>query len=70
MRPGSLKRVPQGYPSDHSFVEDLKRTCFFLMVTYTPEQVIAPDFLQRFVANCRAEAPFMSFLAMALGVPW
>jgi hypothetical protein len=36
----------------------------------TEEQVCAPDFLDRFLENCRVEAPMMAFLARAVGVPW
>ena len=41
-----------------------------LLPPFNPEeQVCAPDFLDRFLENCRVEAP-MAFLARAVGVPW
>ncbi len=70
LRPGSLKRLPRGYAGDHPCAEDLKRTSFFLTVTYTDDEVIAADFIERFIYNWRSEAPFMAFLARALGLPW
>lgn len=70
LRPGSLKRLPRGYAGDHPCAEDLKRTSFFLTVSCTDGEVIAADFIERFIYNCRSEAPFTAFLARALGMPW
>jgi len=70
LRPGSLKRVPRGYAGNHPCAEDLKRTSFFLTVSCTDDEVIAADFIKRFIYNCRSEAPFTAFLARALGMPW
>jgi len=34
------------------------------------DEVIAADFIKRFIYNCRSEAPFMALLARALEKPW
>jgi len=60
LRPGSLKRLPRGYAGDHPCAEDLKRTSFFAKASYTDDEVIAAEFIER----------FMAFLARALGMPW
>ena len=67
---GSLKTPPRGYPKDHPFVEDLKRTDFSAGHSFTEKEACAPDFLDRFVATCRAAAPFTEFLADALDLPF
>ncbi len=66
----SLRTAPRGYPKDHPFVEDLKRTDFSAGRTFSEKQACAPDFLDRFIATCRAGAPFTEFLTEALGLPF
>jgi uncharacterized protein (TIGR02453 family) len=66
----ALKRPPQGYPPDHAFVEDLKRKGYFAHAKYSADDVVSPNFLDRFIENCKIEAPLLVFLAHAVGVPW
>ena len=66
----SLKRAPQGYDPDHPFVDDLKRKSHTWHVRFSEDEVCAPDFLDEYIAVCRAAAPFQRFLARALDVPW
>ena len=66
----SLKRPPAGYPADHPFIDDLMRKGFFASVKYTQAEVTARDFLDRYIENCRTEAPMLSFLANAVGAAW
>lgn len=66
----SAKRVPAGFPADHPAAEDLKRKDFISMRPYAREEVLSPDFLDRYVADCAAASPFMSFLTRAVGLPW
>jgi len=66
----ALKRPPAGYPVDHPFADDLKRKGFFASVRYTHAEVIANDFLDRYIENCRLEAPLLAFLANAVGATW
>jgi uncharacterized protein (TIGR02453 family) len=65
-----LKRPPQGYDAEHPLVEDLKRKDFITSQKLTDQQVCAADFLERFVALCRGEAPFVGFLTRAMGLPF
>jgi len=65
-----LKRPPQGYDPEHPLVEDLKRKSYTWHAMYTEKQACAPDFLDRYVAACKQAAPFMRFLARAVGAPW
>ncbi len=66
----SLKRPPRGYPADHVHVEDLKRKDFAAMLRWTPEDLVAADFLDRYVDACRSMDPLQHFLAEAVGIQW
>ena len=66
----SLKRVPPGYDPEHRFVEDLKRKDFLVGRPFTDAQVVAPDFTDRFLEECRRLAPFNAFLSKAMGTEW
>jgi len=65
-----LKRAPQGYDPNHPFVEDLKRKSYTWHVPYSEREACAPDFMDQFVAACRAANPFNRFLAKAVDAPW
>jgi uncharacterized protein (TIGR02453 family) len=65
-----LQRVPKAYSADHPFADDLRRKSYSAQSKYTEEQVARHDFLDRFIENCRTEAPLMEFLAQAVGVDW
>ena len=65
-----LKRPPRGFDPNHPFIEDLKRKDFIGVSALTQRDVCADDFLERFTARCRAAAPFMEYLTMAVGLSW
>ncbi len=66
----ALKRVPAGYDPDHPFAEDLKLKDLYTMARFTDRQVCSPDFMQRFLAACRAASPLVAFLTRSLSLPW
>ncbi len=66
----ALKRVPQGFPPDHPWAEDLKRKDFYIGTGFTDAQVLAPDFLDRFTGACVQAVPLVKFLCKALDLPW
>jgi len=66
----ALKRRPQGFDPAHPLIEDLKRKDFVAMAPLSEEQAMAADFLAHFTAACRAAAPFMRYLATAIGQPF
>lgn len=66
----SLKRPPSGFSKTHPFIEDLMRKDFITSRAFTREDVCAPDFLRRWVEECRAMAPLVGFLCAALELPW
>lgn len=66
----SLKKVPAGFPPDHAMAEDLRRKDFISTVTYSREQVLAADFVDRYVAGLHAAAPLVRFLCGAIGLPF
>jgi len=66
----SLKRPPAGFPADHPFVEDLKRTDFVGVVDLTEHDVLDEGFLDRAATAFAAARPFMRFLCKALQVPF
>ena len=64
----SLKRPPRGYDADHPLVEDLKRKDFIAAISFPESQVLEDDFLEWFAGIARRGAPFVEFLANAVGV--
>ncbi len=67
---GQLKRPPRGYPGDHPFIEDLKRTDFVAVQDLAEEDVFDEGFLDRVAASFAATRPFMRFLCQALQTPF
>jgi uncharacterized protein (TIGR02453 family) len=63
-----LHRPPQGFPADHPLIDDLKRRDFTASARLTQARVTAPGFLDDYLAEVRAGAPFMKFLCEALGL--
>ena len=66
----TLKRVPQGFASDHPCAEDLKLKDFYTTLSFTNAQVLAPDFLDQVTRACQWAAPLVAFLCKALDLPW
>jgi uncharacterized protein (TIGR02453 family) len=66
----ALKRVPAGFDPAHPAADDLRLKDFYTYSPLTERQVCAPDFLERFTAECRRTAPLMAFLSKALELPW
>ncbi len=62
----SLKRPPRGYPPDHPFVDDLRRTDFLGLRTLDHAAITEPDFVEEVAASFAAAQPFMRFLCRAL----
>ena len=67
---GSLKRPPPGYPADHPYVDDLKRTDFLGLEGLAEQAVLDAGFLDSVAAAFAASRPFMRFLCDALKVPF
>jgi uncharacterized protein (TIGR02453 family) len=66
----ALVRPPRGYDPEHPLIEDLKRKDFVAVAGLTERDVLAADFLERFIGLCRDGAPFVRFLCGATGVPF
>jgi uncharacterized protein (TIGR02453 family) len=66
----TLKRAPGGYDLGHPFIEDLKRKDFVVISPCPEGEACAPDFIDRFTESCQLAAPFVQFLARAIGLPW
>ncbi|MEM7585223.1 MAG: DUF2461 domain-containing protein [Acidobacteriota bacterium] len=66
----SLKRGPKGFDPEHPLIEDLKRKDFVGITTFEEADALAPDFLDRYAAACRAGAPLTRFLTRALELDW
>jgi uncharacterized protein (TIGR02453 family) len=66
----SLKRPPCGFPADHPFVEDLKRTDFIGLRDLTEQDVLDEAFPDNAAASFAASRPFMRFLCEALTAPF
>ncbi|HSF29013.1 MAG TPA: TIGR02453 family protein [Candidatus Tectomicrobia bacterium] len=65
-----LKRAPSGYDPEHPCIEDLKRKDFVVIAPFSEGEACAPDFIDTFTNTCQLAAPFVEFLARALGLPW
>ena len=66
----ALKRPPRGYPADHPFVDDLKRTDFIAGCTLTDADLFHGDSVTRIAKRFEAATPLMKFLCRAVGVPF
>jgi uncharacterized protein (TIGR02453 family) len=67
---GSLKRPPRGFPPDHRYVEDLKRTDFLGFRELREQDVLGKGFLNYVADRFTASRPFMRFLCEALKAPF
>jgi len=66
----SLKRGPRDIPLDHPHIDDLKRTDFILLSTYSEEETIHSGFIERVVDEIRTAKPWMRFLCKAMDLPY
>jgi uncharacterized protein (TIGR02453 family) len=66
----SLKRPPNGYPSDHPHLADLKRKDFITMSEFSDAEVCAADFPDHFLDACRQAGPLVRFVSKALGLAY
>ena len=64
----SLIRPPKGFDPDHPLIDDLKRKDFIAGTKLTQKTVTSPDFMDEYTRICKVGAPFMKFLAEAVGV--
>jgi uncharacterized protein (TIGR02453 family) len=67
---GSLKRPPRGFPSDHPWMEDLKRTDFIGLEELEERDVLHKGFSDHVAASFAAGRPLMRFLCDALAIPF
>jgi uncharacterized protein (TIGR02453 family) len=66
----SLKRPPRGFPADHPWIEDLKRTDFIGLEELEERDILGKGFLDHVADSFTASRPFMRFLCDALNVPF
>jgi uncharacterized protein (TIGR02453 family) len=66
---GSLKRSPRGFPADHRWIEDIKRTDFIAVEELEERDVLRKRFLDHVAVSFAASRPFMRFLCDALLIP-
>ena len=66
----SLKRQPLGFPADHPFLDDLKRTYFVGVADLIEQDVLDEGFLDQVAALFTAGRPFVRFLCDALRMPF
>jgi uncharacterized protein (TIGR02453 family) len=62
-----LKRAPAGFDASHRFIEDLRRKDFYAGDEFTEADVVAPGFIDRYMACCESIVPLVKFLTSALG---
>ncbi len=66
----SLTRPPRGFPADHAWIEDLKRTDFIGLEELEERDVLSKGYLDHVAASFTASRPFMRFLCDALKAPF
>jgi uncharacterized protein (TIGR02453 family) len=67
---GALKRPPRGFPTEHPFIDDLKRTDFIAGCTLSDADLFRGDCVGRIAKRFEAATPLMKFLCRAVGVPF
>jgi len=65
----TLQRPPAGYAANHPLIDDIKRRDFVVVSSLTDEEVCGNGFQRLVLARFRSIAPFLQFLADALGLP-
>jgi len=58
----SLKRPPNGFPSDHKFVEHLKRKDFIALCNFDPSLIVESDIVDYALETYANAQPLMRFL--------
>ena len=66
----SLARPPRGYDPAHPLIEDLKRKDYIAIADLDEKAAVRADFLDTVTDRYEAAAPFMAFLAQAVGKPF
>jgi len=66
----SLKRPPRGFPADHPWIEDLRRTDFIGLEELEEQDVLDRGYLDHVASSFAVSRPFMRFLCDALQVPF
>jgi uncharacterized protein (TIGR02453 family) len=64
-----LKRMPRGYAEDHPAAEWLRFNSFTVSTEYTDKQMLAPDLIDRAMADFKLMLPLNRWLNSALGFP-
>src|SRR5207245_1561244 len=65
----SLKRPPAGYDPNHPLIDAIKRKDFATSSPLDERDVSGPDFMNVTLNAFRTAAPFVQFLAEAVGLP-
>lgn len=64
----SLKRPPQGYPSDHPWIEDLRRKDYLAHCDVEFDELFDAGLVSALVRKFKKASPLMRFLCDAMGV--
>lgn len=66
----ALKRAPAGYPTDHPWIDDLRRTDHIAVWELELDHVLGPGLVATVVEGCRSARAYMGFLCSAIGLPY
>ena len=66
----SLKKCPLGFPADHPYIEDLRRTDFTLVANLDDSTTLQQTFIDHVTQAFTAARPFMRFLCDAMKIPF
>lgn len=61
-----LKTAPRGYPKDHEAIELLRYKSFLVNHSFTDEEVLQPDFLDKINNVYKAIRPFFNYMSEVL----
>ncbi len=60
----ALKTAPKGYEKTHEYIDLLRQNQYYVLHRYSDTEVLAADFLDKFVSHCRVMKPFIDWCNM------
>ncbi|RZS93921.1 DUF2461 domain-containing protein [Aquimarina brevivitae] len=61
-----VKTAPKGFSKEHPAIDLIKNKAFFVTHSYTDEEVLAPDFLDKLVGHYELLRPFFDYMSDVL----
>ncbi len=65
-----LVRVPKWFEESNKYIDIIKMKQFLVQKSYTDEEVLSEDFMDKFVNDCKIAKPFLNFLNQWCEYDW